>query len=1352
MKKRAIFLMMLVVLFAFAVTSLTKVNAATTEGTYTAETSNLTLDANLLAEGKVVGTTGYNGYVKLTLNEPILIKDDAELCNKYLNFKANFQNIYRVNLYILTTENPDRSESSGRCVKWWAASADQTDNRLVQKMDENGNFLYRGDLSEAKEWPVSLVGKTVIGFQFQLYTVNSGTGEFQILGLGFDGDKTFNDFREVYDPNAGKDMIEYPVAPGDVAYKNAPTIIASPTPAAEANTVFPFFQVHFEKAVDLTSASYLAVQVKFRSGDNPGIQYGVIGTDGAWHRVNWGVDQKPYYVANEKGGLTEVNVLNGHLSVGDADLVLIPISYLLADNGTATKEAISSFFMITDGFFNYNYEFKLGEIGYYTGELTENNYTKIVDGVTKSNYYSDKHTVSFPSVVLGDFVAGDGAEAVVGVNNKFTTTANRINLTSKLATPVTVENNTYVAVAFEATPDVYNFNFIVTATKEDGTSGEVTAYDISATSSSTVLSSRDGNVQLLVFKLSGISSYNIITDVKFYFRSNKSSGDTIEILNCSISQDLNRGFTGPMLKSDIIKSDTISVEKNENNETVLSYTGKTGYNPVKYYVTDIAEKYDIVEIIFTTNKATGICFSFNGIYDTALDHYIYAAEETHKFTANLADYPSAQDLELLIYVDAKNPAAEGENTLVINSIKLKSSSTPALDFSVADKTVDYTGSPVELDVTCAEDVEFKYEYAVAGTTDWVAGTPTNAGSYVVKVSYVGDAFLETSKEVNVVINKVKAEAPALEDVTVDPNTRIVTIHKAGIEVYLESADGVEVYDGDEISYGETLFYRYAGDENHEPSDFVEFTFVKPHVHTFEEGWTHDETHHWHAASCAHTEEVDGKAEHEYNVPGHGNGYTWMECLCGRVDETTKEAHATYLHTYNPGDGTRTDNLKATLNEDGTYSFEMTTPKWGRFVLYYNGVAIASDQVTMLTGTAWVDGTYTGGYPFYNDAESGDKTTFISAIGGDYTVKYNPTENTLLLGEYVEPLPEGAHKVAVNNADAGGNQIAVFVTAGDVIRNNSGAYPHHPGQWDPYRLFIVIDSKGRVAYMCLMPIKGYGNPYEGSYARHSVYANYRENPAFGNLSDEYAGQWGTTVDWSLIVPEGGYVISAHGDAATAIGKEILNNPDFVGTDNYENMVNSKTINVDSITVTYNAEKNYLLVKSHEHVASTEWEKDGSNHWHICTVCELEMEKAEHSWGDGEVTEAPSHTEVGVRTFTCSCGETKTAEEPAVGHSHSTEWSKDATHHWHECSCGDKADKAEHTYGEGVVTKEPTTEAKGEKTFTCSCGHSYTEEIATLEPAPQPQPAQKGCGGSVIASIFGVLALAGSVVVLRKKREE
>ena len=53
-------------------------------------------------------------------------------------------------------------------------------------------------------------------------------------------------------------------------------------------------------------------------------------------------------------------------------------------------------------------------------------------------------------------------------------------------------------------------------------------------------------------------------------------------------------------------------------------------------------------------------------------------------------------------------------------------------------------------------------------------------------------------------------------------------------------------------------------------------------------------------------------------------------------------------------------------------------------------------------------------------------------------------------------------------------------------------------------------------------------------------------------------------------------------------------------------------------------------------------------------------------------------------------------------------------------------------------------------------TITKEITvTAVETEQPgtnEPANNGCGGSVIASIFGVLALAGTVVVLRKKREE
>lgn len=46
---------------------------------------------------------------------------------------------------------------------------------------------------------------------------------------------------------------------------------------------------------------------------------------------------------------------------------------------------------------------------------------------------------------------------------------------------------------------------------------------------------------------------------------------------------------------------------------------------------------------------------------------------------------------------------------------------------------------------------------------------------------------------------------------------------------------------------------------------------KPHEHVFSSQWSHNETHHWHAATCEHTDEVKDKAKHDF-----ANG----ECVCG----------------------------------------------------------------------------------------------------------------------------------------------------------------------------------------------------------------------------------------------------------------------------------------------------------------------------------------------------------------------------------------------------------------------------------------------------------------------------------------
>ena len=69
-----------------------------------------------------------------------------------------------------------------------------------------------------------------------------------------------------------------------------------------------------------------------------------------------------------------------------------------------------------------------------------------------------------------------------------------------------------------------------------------------------------------------------------------------------------------------------------------------------------------------------------------------------------------------------------------------------------------------------------------------------------------------------------------------------------------------------------------------------------------------------------------------------------------------------------------------------------------------------------------------------------------------------------------------------------------------------------------------------------------------------------------------------------------------------------------------------------------------------------------------------------------------------------------------HNFSSEWKNDEQYHWHECVTKkhtDVADKAEHTFDAGVVTKEPTEAEEGVKTFTCTvCGYQKTEAVPQL----------------------------------------
>lgn len=55
------------------------------------------------------------------------------------------------------------------------------------------------------------------------------------------------------------------------------------------------------------------------------------------------------------------------------------------------------------------------------------------------------------------------------------------------------------------------------------------------------------------------------------------------------------------------------------------------------------------------------------------------------------------------------------------------------------------------------------------------------------------------------------------------------------------------------------------------------------------------------------------------------------------------------------------------------------------------------------------------------------------------------------------------------------------------------------------------------------------------------------------------------------------------------------------------------------------------------------------------------------------------------------------EPPHIHSYPAEWRSDATKHWRECECGEKAEQAAHNWGAGVVTTAPSSSKAGVRTY-------------------------------------------------------
>ena len=177
-----------------------------------------------------------------------------------------------------------------------------------------------------------------------------------------------------------------------------------------------------------------------------------------------------------------------------------------------------------------------------------------------------------------------------------------------------------------------------------------------------------------------------------------------------------------------------------------------------------------------------------------------------------------------------------------------------------------------------------------------------------------------------------------------------------------------------------------------------------------------------------------------------------------------------------------------------------------------------------------------------------------------------------------------------------------------------------------------------------------------------------------------------------------------EAAHTAGEWIIDTPATAttsGSKHKECTVCGYTMTTETIPATGGGE--------HTHSYGSEWKNDADNHWHECS-CGDKKDTAAHTAGEWIIDTPATATTSGTKHKECTvCGYTMTTETiPATGggehtHSYGSEWKYNADNHWHECSCGDKADKAAHDF-KWVVDKEATATKKGSKHEECKvCGY-------------------------------------------------
>ena len=370
---------------------------------------------------------------------------------------------------------------------------------------------------------------------------------------------------------------------------------------------------------------------------------------------------------------------------------------------------------------------------------------------------------------------------------------------------------------------------------------------------------------------------------------------------------------------------------------------------------------------------------------------------------------------------------------------------------------------------------------------------------------------------------------------------------------------------------------------------------------------------------------------------------------------------------------------------------------------------------LVTGYGW--GVTSKGVEDMNGVTILDKTTANSVVKFEGKVQSLTTDTTYKISDiftYLEncgfDVIPGAVAVGITNLDAEGNVI--------VAQNVVGEFTRDVLNWETGILSLTGTGKIMITiqdyYFCtatsiVVDVTEKSSGGSGSTTTTTIWEYYldsEENPA--GTPDNFATNASSAEKDSLTYGEldlsycfkfdsNKYIDVKSADAGTLIvycyGAKSDSSISIDGT-TYEigTSVNTLRIELEATAdgsyhrILRNTKENYIYYVSFTFETTTGGGSGETEHTHSYI---------------GTTTVAPTCSAEGKKLYTCSCGENYVETLPIVSDAHFVVDGK--------CKyCGKVSEEHVHSYTE-QITKAPTCTTVGEKTFTCICGHTYTEVI-------------------------------------------